>query len=390
LYLLAVAVGIFFLHPLWQVAAVLGLQMVLWLAVGLPPRRLVRQTFKLWGFALFLVLSYALARSDEGAPEQWVRWHWLKINVAGALTGATMVLRVMAVVLASQVARAGDVRAIAAGLAKLRVPRMVAAPIDAVLALLGGAGGGGGGGGGGHRHEQPEGPREGFLTAVKRLGRGDVAPLIGRLESQIARAEKHVATQFGRHPWVRDVALIAGISLTMLGFKAIKILPSIPFAPGYKLVILTPFYILASLLTRTRVGATLAGLTMGTVAFLMGDGRYGIFEIAKHVAPGVVSDLGVPLLVRGGRQPGPLSWSLLGTLMAVGRMATIFCIVLTVQAPRVAYALLLPGLAFQCTFGALSGYVSYQLVRAAGPLGAPRSAGGKDEEAALRRAEGKT
>ena len=41
---------------------------------------------------------------------------------------------------------------------------------------------------------------------------------------------------------------------------------------------------------------------MGTIAFLMGDGRYGVFEILKHVAPGVIVDLFLPVLRRGGRE----------------------------------------------------------------------------------------
>src|SRR6185436_19984040 len=84
---------------------------------------------------------------------------------------------------------------------------------------------------------------------------------------------------------VRDAAVIAGISLTMLSFKAVKVLPNIPFLPGYKQAVFTPLYILASVLTTTRAGATITGATMGTVAFLQGDGRYGVFEILKHVAP---------------------------------------------------------------------------------------------------------
>jgi hypothetical protein len=162
----------------------------------------------------------------------------------------------------------------------------------------------------------------------------------------------------------RDIALVAGIALTMLGFKVVKILPAVPFAPGYKLVILTPLYILAARLTRTRLGATFAGLVMGTVAFLMGDGRYGIFEIAKHVAPGLVADLLVPLCFRRGRVPGPLVFAAIGGAMSVGRLATVFTVVALVQAPAVAFALLLPNLAFQVTFGILSGYLSYHLVRA--------------------------
>ena len=64
---------------------------------------------------------------------------------------------------------------------------------------------------------------------------------------------------------------------------------------------------------------------MGTVAFLLGDGRYGIFEIVKHVAPGLICDLTVPLLTRGGREPGRIAWTLEGALIGAGRFATIFC-----------------------------------------------------------------
>lgn len=152
----------------------------------------------------------------------------------------------------------------------------------------------------------------------------------------------------------------------MLGIKALKILPNIPFAPGHKLVLLTPLYITATLRTRTRAGATLTGLVMGSVAFLLGDGRYGIFEILKHVAPGVLCDLIVPLLIRayGSRTPGALAWSAVGGLMGVGRFATIFAVTLSVQPPAVAWALLVPGLIIHTTFGTLSGLVSSPLIRA--------------------------
>jgi hypothetical protein len=164
---------------------------------------------------------------------------------------------------------------------------------------------------------------------MKRLARGDVEPIVRRLERQMDRAERHAVDQgvgekAGR--LVRDVGVIAGVSLTMLGIKALKVLPSVPFAPGHKLIILTPLYIVASLLTRSRFGATLTGLVMGTVAFLLGDGRYGVFEILKHVTPGLICDLTVPFLVRGGREPGRLLWTLEGALIGAGRFATIFTI----------------------------------------------------------------
>jgi hypothetical protein len=389
-YLAAVAVGVFFLKRPWQSELLVAVQALLWLAVGLGPRRLLRQVIKLWGFALFISVSFALT-SEDPETDRWVAvqllgWQLpLKLNATGAVLGALMVLRVLAVVLASQVARAGDSRAIAAGLDKLAVPKIIAVSIDAVLALLGGderhglgsgggrgRGSGGGGGGGGGRGQRAGGAGEaevpqGFWAGVKRLARGDVGPIVERIERQIQRAEQHAIEQGvgerGR-VFIHDVGVIAGISLTMLGIKALKILPSIPFAPGHKLVLLTPLYIVAAVLSRSRFGATLTGLTMGTVAFLMGDGRYGIFEILKHVTPGLICDALVPLLLRGGRRPGPVVWSLVGGIIGAGRFATIFGVTLTVQAPAVAYAMLIPGLTVHTTFGVLSGYVSYHLVNA--------------------------
>ena len=204
------------------------------------------------------------------------------------------------------------------------------------------------------------------------MSRGDVGFLAARLDRQIDRAEQHVEAEAtpGAGAAAADVATIAGVAVTMLGIKALKILPNIPFAPGHKLVLLTPLYIVAALWTRSRIGATWTGLTMGVVAFLLGDGKYGVFEIAKHVVPGLLCDLFVPSLARRtlastSRAAGPLAWSIAGGVIAAGRFATIFAVTLFVQAPAVAWAFLVPGATVHVTFGVLSGYVSHHLVRAA-------------------------
>ena len=137
-YLVASAVGVFFLRSPVAVAPLLALQVVLWLVVGLGPRRLVRQVVKLWAFVAFIVISYAVT-SESPEVDRWIviqRLFGLKINVGGALVGLTMVMRVVSVVLASQVARAGDERAIATGLKKLGLPLAFSATVDATLALL--------------------------------------------------------------------------------------------------------------------------------------------------------------------------------------------------------------------------------------------------------------
>src|ERR1700745_3172628 len=125
-FLIASAVGIFLLPRIWVAAAAAGALSIAWLVVGLPPRRLVRQYYKLIPFTVFIVGSYAFTREDA-AGDRWGEWrilgHALPVSLGGAAVGALMIVRVLAVVLASQVARAGDVRAIAHGLRSLGMPR---------------------------------------------------------------------------------------------------------------------------------------------------------------------------------------------------------------------------------------------------------------------------
>jgi uncharacterized membrane protein YgcG len=103
---------------------------------------------------------------------------------------------------------------------------------------------------------------------------------------------------------------------------------------------------------------------MGTAAFLLGDGRWGVFEIAKHVSPGILVDLLMPGLKVARKRRSALLWALFGLIIALGRFATITAIALSVQAPSLVYAFLLPGLLVHGAFGLISGLVSAPLVRA--------------------------
>jgi hypothetical protein len=361
LYLAAVAIGVFFVKDARIAAGIGAAHALAWLALGLGARALARQILKLWGFTAFICISYAITTEDPDV-DRWIHVWKVPINLGGLAIGGLMIVRVVTVILASRISRAGDERSIALGLRKLWVPDIIAHSIDAVLALLGGGGGGGGRGTGGGRNRGPQ-PEGGFIANLKKIAKGDVGPIVDRMERQIERADGFLYEEHGEGV-SRDAAIIVGLSLTMLGIKALKVLPSIPFAPGHKLVLLTPLYVVASLKTKTRFGATLTGLVMGSVAFLLGDGRYGIFEILKHVAPGILCDLFVPLVTARKHKAGAVAWSLLGGIMGVGRFATIFVVTLTVQPPKVAFAFLIPGLVVHTTFGVLSGLVSAPLIGA--------------------------
>ena len=69
-------------------------------------------------------------------------------------------------------------------------------------------------------------------------------------------------------------------------------------------------------------------------------------------------------------------WSILGGVIAAGRFATIFLITLLVQAPAIAYAILIPGLTVHVVFGVASGWITHHIVRAVREVEAQRA----DEE----------
>ena len=128
-FLLGVAVGAFLLKDPLHVAGLCVALVGMWRAVRLPWHRLRKKVFKLWGLAFVLVLSFGLTTQGE-AVDRWILLPLgpasFQVNTAGALLGLTMVLRIVAIVLASQIVRAGDPRAIASGLGQLGAPRPVA------------------------------------------------------------------------------------------------------------------------------------------------------------------------------------------------------------------------------------------------------------------------
>jgi hypothetical protein len=142
----------------------------------------------------------------------------------------------------------------------------------------------------------------------------------------------------------------------------VKILPGVPFAPGIKTLLLFPLYVVASRLTRSRWGATVTGATVGLVGFLQGDGRFGVLEVLKHLAPGLVIDLTAPVVRRV--SPSALVFCSVGFLAAVAWTCTDLAVVLLLGSRAEVYlfpaAKLIPNL----IAGTLSGFVTVFLLRA--------------------------
>ena len=223
---------------------------------------------------------------------------------------------------------------------------------------------------------------------MKRLLRGEIGGFVETIQENIERAGQRVRPDIDRDVaahLAHDIGVVTGIALCMTSIKVLRILPGLPFAPGHKVILLFPLYALASRLTYSRWGGTAAGSIMGVIGFLQGDGRLGVLEILKHITPGLVIDIGMPLVER--LPTWALGYCVLGLAAAVARISTDVALVVLLGARAEVYlfpaAVLVPNL----LAGWLSGFVTMFVLRAfarsaerevaeAGPEGVPRSTSG--------------
>lgn len=367
-YLLAVSLSAFFLKGLEPLLALTFLQIGLWTLSRLPLKDLARAVSRLLPFSVTVLILFALF-PPEGAGPAAREWTVLGTRLGwhpdGLAYGARMILRVLAVVAASGwVQRTGAPGDFVAGLRGWFLPESVAGTIAATLSLLESepARRGGGGGGRGRGDGGGGGPRAGDAgqATLRRILKGEMDFLPGLIDSSVARA-RGAASAMSTAAMRDDVAVISGVCLLMLGTKLAKILPGIPFAPGYKTALLLPLYFVAADRTRMRFGATVAGTTLGVISFLFGDGRYGVFEILKHMAPGLVVDAAAPAFdaVRGRTVP----FVIVSALAAAARLTSILAVVWLVDGNAALYAAAAIQGSSQLAFGAASGVVAARLLR---------------------------
>jgi hypothetical protein len=100
---------------------------------------------------------------------------------------------------------------------------------------------------------------------------------------------------------------------------------------------------------------------MGVIGLLQGDGRFGALEIFKPIAPGIVIDLGEPVVRR---LPWPLlGYCMLGVMAAIARTATEFMVVLLLGARGEIYLFPAAKLVPNLIAGGLSGFVTVFVLR---------------------------
>jgi hypothetical protein len=389
-YLLAVTAAAFAVpavettRPLaWYVVpGLLAVQALTLLACGVERSEILQAVWRPKWLLVFLLVCYTfLPAENRSSAEERYPWRppgtpWtIPLNLGGLARGGMMCLQLLTVILASAVVRrTGSGTDLVAGLRAFGLPQLFVHAFDQTLALysVGRAGRGAESARGRGSAAEARPPAPGLLAGLRRVLRGDVGYLLRSLQSAFERARAQVAGRTeGRldERLAHDVAVISGVALAMVSLKVVKLLPGVPFAPGIKTVLLFPLYVVASRLTWSRWGGTVAGSVVGVVAFLQGDGRFGVLEVLKHLAPGLVIDLTTPVVRRV--SPSALVYCLVGFLAAVAWTSTDLAVVLLLGARAEVYlfpaAKLIPNL----IAGTLSGFVTVFLLRAlpqAGPL----------------------
>ena len=349
----------------WVLGGLFAVPLAWWVAHRRNPLELVPMLRRTWVFLAFLLLSFLLIPPETAEPVTVQIGGWT-LELSGLLVGARMCLRLLTIIVASLVLReTGRPREMLLGMRQLRLPLPVAQTIDATLTLVAAQRAGRGGR---KRKERRRERREARRSedGPKPTLRERSRAMAGRLASSFHENIERSAQQIGsstpdRHiSSAPDVVVVTALVVMVMGLKMFKLLPGIPFASGNRLMLVFPLYFAAARYTKSRVGATWMGATLGVVAFLFGEGRFGVLEIVKYLAAGVVLDLFWPLIRR---RPNPVVYSFAGLLMGIAWFSSTLLAAWLASAPAIFYAIA-GGMALsQLIFSVLSGPVSWALLR---------------------------
>jgi hypothetical protein len=368
-YLFALATGLFFVSDWKLIALIGGLQGAIWLWAGLGFAPLLRAVSRLRWFILLVTVSYLLIPPPDAVADYQfdLGFYVVHFYLEGLGYAGLMLSRVLLLVISGLWVRLSEQPGLfVAALGSLGVPRTVAIVIDAGLSLTSGdnktnrSGGGHGGGKG-------RGKRNGFQKTqifFADIRQGRLGFMDSLIEASLSKAKTYMVENYPkidasiRH----DASIILMVVVAVMSLKLLQLLPGLPFAPGHKNIIVIPLLLMAAMLTRGRFGGFAAGFSVGIVSFLMGYGKFGIFEVLHLALPGLLADILLPILVTRSGFWLLLRLAVLGALLGLTRFATNFMVLLLAGSPELAWIVFVPGLISQVVFGALSGLVCVYVV----------------------------
>lgn len=370
-YLFALATGLFFISDWRYIGLIVVFQTAVWLRSGLGIAPLLKAVLRLKWFVLLVTVSYMLIPPSSSAPDLQLNLGFMILSFyfSGLEHAGLMLSRVMLLVVSGLWVRLSEpAGSFVVALKHLAIPQTVAIVIDAGLSLTAGDNKSGTGSGGGRGKGKGEASKAGrikrtqVLFADIRQGKfGFVDNLIGSAfkKSKIYMDERYPQMEASIR---RDASIILMVVVAIMSLKLLQLLPGLPFAPGHKNLLVIPLLVLASMSTHGKYGGFAAGFAVGIVSFLMGYGKFGIFEVLQFALPGLIADLLLAVLVTGSGIFLLIKLAVLGALIGLTRFVANFMVIMLAGSPELAWIVFAPMLISQVLFGSLSCLVCIYIV----------------------------
>lgn len=352
-YLIVLSTGLFFIYNWWIIFLLFAFQSFLWFSSSLPIKPLIKALIKLKWFFLIIIIAYTFFQTHDSSVPTEVDLYFFSINVyISSLTIALLMLsRITLMLMVSLwVRKSLHQLEFVQGLKFYKTPETVAIVIDLTLAQL---------------TSQKKKKRKKTKTTFKQFNSNKAQFIHQLIEKNIKKSDQLLLENYPKisKTMRKDVLVILSVVIAIMSLKFLQLMPGLPIAPGHKNLLVIPLIILASLSTHMKYGGLAAGFATGIVSFLMGFGKFGIFEVLHFALPGLISDWLKPMLKNQKNNWLILKLAIIGAILGFTRFVANILILLLVGAPKLALIVMTPMLISQIVFGALSSIICIIVIK---------------------------
>lgn len=350
-YLLILSIALFFISNWTFIVPLFLLQGLLWLKSHLKLQPLFRAILKIKWFVIIIFISYVLIAPSKESVVTNIDLSLFSINLylEGFKIAFLMVSRIILMIITSLWIRLStNQNNFINGLTSLKVPESIAIVIDLTLNQLSA-----------NNKTGTKKKKKKKRINFKELKENKFHVVNQLIEKNIRSSEQLLSSNYPHllKSQRQNILIILSVVVAIMSLKFLQMMPGLPIAPGHKNLLVIPLLVLASLSTPMKYGGLAAGFATGIVSFLMGFGKFGLFEILHFALPGLISDWLTPYIKDSHGKFLLLKSSLLGALLGFSRFIANISILFLAGTPKLALAFMIPMMASQIVFGALSGLV---------------------------------
>jgi hypothetical protein len=352
-YLIILSIALFFIDSWIVVISLFLLNGILWFQSRLELQPLVSAIMKIKWFIIIIFISYTLMPPSKESVATNLDLTLFNVNVyfEGLKVAFLMVSRIILMIMTSLWVRlSSSQECFINSLKALKVPESIAIVIDLTLNQL-------------MVNKKSKSKKK--KIKFKELKKNKFQLVDQLIEKNIQSSEQLLISNYPDllKSQRQNILVILSVVVAIMSLKFLQMMPGLPIAPGHKNLLVIPLLVLASIATPMKHGGLAAGFATGIVSFLMGFGKFGLFEILHFAVPGLVSDWLSPFIKESKGKFLFLKLVVLGAVLGFSRFIANISILFLAGAPKLALAFMLPMLISQMLFGTLSSLVCLVVIK---------------------------